>query len=445
MESRQSLSNISNAIFWDQDKELYMKRESHVPGFLHLNANMIKYALGNTPQITFEVTDACNLDCKYCGYGVFYSDHDERKSKMLDIEKAILFLSYMIKLWETEQNNSAAQNIYISFYGGEPLMNMPFIRAIVDYLNQINIPSRKFIFSMTTNAMLLNQHIDYLVEHGFNLLISLDGGRWNNSFRVDLNGNEVFDRIICNVEKLRTKYPKYFDEKVNFNSVLHNRNSVEEIYKFFKEHFLKIPSIGELNDMGITPNMVAEFNRTYRNASESLQQAENYEKIEKDMFMKSDSYVSLAIFLHKYSGFVYHDYMDLLFEKKPIGRIPTGTCVPFAKKVFITVNGKILPCERIGHQFAIGKIADNEVLLDFEAIAKRYNHYFEKLKRQCGICNNQEGCVQCVFNLQNVDNRPVCYGCVNEKQFSQYVAYHMDFISKNPDEYYRVMEEVLVE
>ncbi len=445
MEQQERVFNCTSTIYWNQNRDLFIKKESYRPNLAYLKPNAIKYALVNTPQITFEVTDACNLECMYCGYGAYYSDYDERKSKMLDLEKAIEFLNYMIKLWNTEQNSSAVQNVYISFYGGEPLMNMPFIKDIVNYLKQINCPSRKFIFSMTTNAMLLNQHVDYLVEYDFNLLISLDGGNWNNSYRVDFNGNEVFDRIISNIDKLRTKYPKYYAEKVNFNSVLHNRNSVAEIYTFFKEHYGKIPSIGELNNMGIKPNMLEEFNSTYRNVNESLQQAENYEEIEKDMFMKSGTYVSLAIFLHKYSGFVYSDYLDLLFEKKPAGTIPTGTCIPFTKKVFITVNGKILPCERIGQQFAIGEITDNKVLLDFEEIAQRYNRYFEKLKRQCGACNNLEGCVQCVFNLHDIDNKPTCHGYMNDKQFSQYVAHHMKYIDSNPDEYYRVMEEVHIE
>jgi uncharacterized protein len=351
----------------------------------------------------------------------------------------------MINLWDTEMNNSAIQDVYISFYGGEPLMNMSFIKSIVGYIKNIKTPSRRFIFSMTTNAILIDKHLDYLVEHGFNLLISLDGDRWNNSFRIDCAGNEVFDKIVDGIGKIRIKYPKYYDEKVNFNSVLHCRNSVEEIYTFFKEHFGKIPSIGELNTMGIKSNMIEEFNKTYRNAKESLQQAENYEEIEKDMFMRSANYVSLAIFLHKYSGLLYQDYLDLLIEKKPTGRIPTGTCIPFSKKVFITVNGKILPCERIGHQFAIGEIHHNKVLLDFDAIAQRYNHYLEKLMRQCGTCNNQEGCVQCIFNLQDIENKPNCYGHMNNKQFSQYVAHHIEYIASNPEEYYRIMDEVLVE
>ena len=42
----------------------------------YLKAEDIEFFLANTPQITFEVTDACNLKCTYCGYGEFYSDCD---------------------------------------------------------------------------------------------------------------------------------------------------------------------------------------------------------------------------------------------------------------------------------------------------------------------------------------------------------------------------------
>jgi len=37
----------------------------------------ILYQLANLRQITFEVIDACNLKCKYCGYGEFYNDYDK--------------------------------------------------------------------------------------------------------------------------------------------------------------------------------------------------------------------------------------------------------------------------------------------------------------------------------------------------------------------------------
>ncbi len=47
----------------------------------YIRPDMIRKSLANTPQITFEVTDTCNLSYVYCGYGKLYSNHDERTNK----------------------------------------------------------------------------------------------------------------------------------------------------------------------------------------------------------------------------------------------------------------------------------------------------------------------------------------------------------------------------
>ncbi|MFQ7087655.1 MAG: hypothetical protein ACLRTD_24790 [Bacteroides sp.] len=70
--------------------------------------------------------------------------------------------------------------------------------------------------------------------------------------------------------------------------------------------------------------------------------------------------------------------------------------------MFVTVTGKILPCERIGQQFALGKVtADSGVELDLEAIADKYNTYYAKMENQCSKCYKAESCIQCIFNLNN--------------------------------------------
>ncbi len=244
---------------------------------------------------------------------------------------------------------------------------------------------------------------------------------------------------------IRTKYPDYFDRKVNFNAVLHNKNSVEEIYTFFKQTYNKIPSIGELNDMGIRNDKKDEFKQTYRNSQESLSQSEHYEAIEKDMFIKTATYQSVCTYLHQYSGFVYRDYNELLFGKSDKTNWITGTCLPFGKKMFVTVNGKILPCERIGHQFALGEILDSCVSLNFNKIVNRYNAYLAKMEKQCGKCKNTKACVQCVFNIENLENNPICHGFMNENDFQHYSNSIFSFIAKNPLEYYRIMNDVFVE
>jgi uncharacterized protein len=414
--------------------------------FGNLSQKDIRYQLCNLRQLTFEITDACNLQCIYCGYGDFYDDHDKRENKMFSVTKAIRLLDYLTKFWNSDENVSANRNIYISFYGGEPSLNMPFIEIIVDYVkNKINCHNRNFIFSITTNAILLNKYMDFFVKNHFNILISLDGNATNNSYRVDHNGNSVFERIISNVNLLIEKYPEYFKQHVNFNAVLHNRNSVEEIYNFFKNGYDKIPAISELNSTGINSKMRETFMQTYRNAYQSLYQSEHYDEIERDMFIRFGSYQTVSTFLFQYSDFVFKDYNELLFGKKRKIKIPTGTCIPFSKKMFVTVNGKILPCERIGHQYALGEITDIDIRLDFEEIAEKYNQYYSKIKKQCLHCFNKKSCIQCIFNLDDLETTCICHGFMNEQDFKNYVNSQIYFLSRHPEDYYRIMEEVIVE
>jgi uncharacterized protein len=248
------------------------------------------------------------------------------------------------------------------------------------------------------------------------------------------------------VNLLREKYPDYFEKRVNFNAVLHNRNSVESIYRFFKDNYNKIPSIGELNNMGIRPEMQETFMQTYRNSEESLHQSEHYTAIEKDMFVKSGSYRSLSAYLMQYSDFVYKDYNELLLGKDyPKQILPTGTCPPFSKKVYVTVNGKLLPCERIGHQFTLGEVTDSGVQLDFEDIAQKYNRYFQKLDKQCKACHTKKVCVQCIYNLPDIDKPNVmCHGFMSKKDFEDYQNTQLTFLANHPEDYHRIMTEILV-
>lgn len=75
--------------------------------------------LANMPQLVFEVTDACNLKCKYCAYGEFYGDFDKRENKMLPVSQAIRLIDYLNQYWNSERNTSAHSFMYISFFGGD--------------------------------------------------------------------------------------------------------------------------------------------------------------------------------------------------------------------------------------------------------------------------------------------------------------------------------------
>ncbi len=50
----------------------------------YIDTGLIANQLRNLRQITFEVTDRCNLKCKYCGYGEFYDNYDANAAQAQD-------------------------------------------------------------------------------------------------------------------------------------------------------------------------------------------------------------------------------------------------------------------------------------------------------------------------------------------------------------------------
>ena len=199
-----------------------------------ITEDVVKSSIGHTQQIVYEITDSCNLNCFYCGYGSMYDFYDKRENQNLNIESAIKLLEYVYSL-KIENGND---QLYIGFYGGEPLLNMSFIVKIIETAKNLNKQnSIQIDYSMTTNGTLLHKYMDYLVANSFSLLISLDGNEQNHSYRIDKNGQNSFNKVIENIELLRIKYPEFFKDKVQFNAVLHNRNSAKDIYEFIFKQF----------------------------------------------------------------------------------------------------------------------------------------------------------------------------------------------------------------
>lgn len=402
----------------------------------------IQSELANLKQITFEVTENCNLRCQYCGLGSYYSSEAKEELAYLDVSKATAIIDYLLNVFRSKANYSENRTVTLSFYGGEPLLNTPLIEKVINYAENSKARGISFRYSMTTNAMLLDKHMDMLVAKNFNLLISLDGNRIHHSYRTTKMGENSFTKVIQSINLLRRKYPDFFKKNVNFNSVIHNRNSVQEVFEYFKINFNKTPYLSELNTTGITKEMRQEFLQTYRNVNESLHQSENYEEIKDVLFLNEPTLKSLAFFIIHNSSNVFSRYGDLLSKNKTAQSIPTGTCYPFSRKIFITARGKILPCERISHKYALGEVTENGVNLDLVEIAEKYNSYFNKFTRMCDSCYNRGSCVQCIFQLDDLEEKhPLCYGYMDKTRFNQHVSGFMRMLEKNPEYYFRIIED----
>jgi len=400
--------------------------------------------LCNLRQLTFEITDTCNLNCKYCGYGKLYNHYDTRTNQRIDYQNAIGLIDYLVELWNSNINYSHNKTVYIGFYGGEPLLNINFIKQIIEYIEKLPENQINFSFNITTNGLLLDKYIDFLVEKDFNILISLDGNKNNNEYRINHSNENSFDNIYKNVKLIMEKHPYFFKQNIDFNSVLHNKNNVPDILDFFKKEFNKTPQIAELSTSGIRKDKIQEFKNMFNNKHNSILKSKEHHKISKELFFQNPNTAELGIFLMQYSGNVFSEYNQLLLPNNENKPIPTGTCLPFGKKMFVTVNSKILVCERISHQYSVGEITKGKVMLDFQEIADKYNNYYRPFTTQCTQCYKLKTCTQCIFSMETKDKKPYCRYFMNKEKFEEYASSMMDHLRENPELYEKIMTEVTI-
>ena len=160
-------------------------------------------------QLILNVTENCNMRCKYCYLSEEYEFTRNRTSHMMDFQTAKKALDLFFDKQRIIKQQNPGKAVGISFYGGEPLLNLDLIKRCVEYTKN-NCPL-KFGFYITTNGTLLKDDVvDYLVDNNFNIFISLDGNKdEHDKNRVDANGKGTYDRIAKNIERLVERYPAY--------------------------------------------------------------------------------------------------------------------------------------------------------------------------------------------------------------------------------------------
>ena len=109
-------------------------------------------------SLTLVLSDKCNFSCPYC---------PQRKGKnKLTIEDIRDFLDLL--------RPRLAREVWLGFYGGEPLLSWPLVKKTVAFAEK-NFKN-KFRFTLTTNGSLLKkEHILFFKKHRFDLLLSYDG------------------------------------------------------------------------------------------------------------------------------------------------------------------------------------------------------------------------------------------------------------------------------
>jgi uncharacterized protein len=151
-------------------------------------------------NVTILTTLQCNFACDYC----FQGDHGDYNKFA---EKMSLETAARVGDWiEREMDRQGPKQLMLTFFGGEPLLNLPVVYMLSERLWQAS--RRRGIeqrINIITNGLLLTEEVvDRVLPFGLNgIKVTLDGDRdTHNRMRPLRGGQGTFDRIIDNVRRV---------------------------------------------------------------------------------------------------------------------------------------------------------------------------------------------------------------------------------------------------
>jgi len=382
--------------------------------------------------IILEMTENCNLSCKYCGNGELYEYSHEYGGNELKIETVKKFFDYWEIYWLKYSYKYMNREITVSFYGGEPLLKFNRIKDVVNMLS-VRYPTMKFIYKMTTNGTLISKNIEFLVENDFYITISLDGDQKANQYRVDKKGRPIYGKVFDNLKEIQLRYPLYFKKRIQFLSVFTDKNSVKRILNYFKRNFNKLPRISNLEQYGVNEdhrelyrnmynNYFLELNNEFKNKPKS--------KILIEYFTKASKNIKQNFSKSVFRNNVY-ELNEILYRKSIPQAIVRG-CIPLSNKLFLSASGDVNTCEKVSKQYKWGSVY-NDPIIDFSYVGQEYTHYINYLRKQCNTCyDNAINCNFCIFlmNFEKEGSEIICKGYKNKEDFAKYLSANVETLEK---------------
>lgn len=334
----------------------------------------------------------CNLRCKYC-FASTGSFGGQRT--MMDAETGKRAIDFLI------EKSAGRRNLEVDFFGGEPLMNLGVVKEIVEYARiREKEAGKNFRFTLTTNALLLNEdNKAFINENMHNVVLSIDGrSETNDRMRPRMDGSGTYSSIL----------PKIMDMAQSRNQDnYYVRGTFTRENLDFSEDVLHLADQG-FKQVSVEP-VVAARDSGYDIREQDLDKLfSEYEKLARE-YVKRD---------REGKGFnFFHFMIDLQQGPCVIKRL--GGCGSGHEYLAVTPEGDLYPCHQFvgDEKFRMGNLYRGDFDTSFQKDFQKSNVYTKEDCSQCWAkfyCSG--GCAANAYQFNNDINIPYKIGCELEKK-----------------------------
>ena len=328
------------------------------------------------------ITEQCNLRCNYCCYSGEYEGNHSHNSRTLcegDIQAIYDFIAKTAK----------TKPIRISFYGGEPLVNYPLVQYAIQAGQQRW--EDDVTFSVSTNGTLLTEErIDWLVNNGVELAISIDGTQpFHDAHRVDAKGNGSYTKVRNVLAYLHSNTFHQYPKVVLMMTLPSVSMLIPIAQAWHKDEVLQHYAPTHIS--GLTPNF-----------SQGVEK-EEWEALKTQYIQLLDTYEQHPEWSVLQTFF---DEIVSYWKNRPVFEVsestPLSTCMPVNTKLYIDANLQLAVCEKFNDRFRIGSINDG---IDWQKANEMTKEYYRKRENRCTNCPAVRMCNMCLTSIAYTDDQ----------------------------------------
>lgn len=362
-------------------------RLNSIKNIRHNMTDFLPYYLSKKVQgVTLQVTQQCNLRCKYCVYSGKYATRGHN-AKFMTFDVAKTAIDFLFA------HSSDILEPSIGFYGGEPLLNFSLIKKVIRYA-KYKYDGKNISFVITTNGTIFDDEIlSFFNKENISIMISFDGPKeLHDKNRIFAsNGKGTYDTIIKNINYIKEKYPKIY-KYIAYNAVIDPSNDLSCFNDF-------IVNFSDIDTERISPSVVADTMRIENDV------------IWPENFFIGSRYEDFLIFLSKLGRIQkrkidsamktsFSQFKSIMYTTRNISHRlpesyhPAGPCIPGARKLFVDTDGNFYPCERVSEVSEHMIIGNTNEGFDLEKIERLLN-VGKVTEEECKKCWGLRFCGQC--------------------------------------------------
>lgn len=367
-------------------------RENDGPEVRTVRFPEVKHQFVRFDTLIFNITEACNLRCRYCCYSGDYRNTRKHNSSTLSFVHIDSALHLLLENMQSEQ-------VLIGFYGGECLLHFDRIRYVVEQAEKLFGESVSFF--MTTNGTLLSKIVsDFLFEHRVLVNVSLDGtDAFNDENRVYPDGKGSFGIVCKNLSYIKDQFQEKWDDSVHFMMTLPERDRLIPIAESWARHPL-------LRDKA--PVQISALAPNYEQGVELINEKDSKAFLLKvlDMYEKYPEYIVLKAYLE---GLTREWYERPIYPSD--APFVLSACVPNNRKLFVDSHGFIGICEKMPDAFRIGSLDGG---IDWKKVESFAEVMMVKRKGRCESCEFLRMCDICPTSIDLTEQEMNIF-CYNQK------------------------------